>query len=122
LSHDGKVVICGSGFHQSTPWLEDYGLLKDKYRSYLPRRGQFNGIEKMASLNYRLADSFIVTADMTCTLDYIYKNILSFQSCTQKILANQDDFKRDLLGYLRPYVRDGHLTGRLATWANLFTR
>lgn len=124
LNPGGKVLVCGGGFHKSTPWYGYYHKLKDKYRSYFPEMGQFEGTDKMKSMQFELqpVDSFTVMTDMTFTLDYLAKNIASFQSCTQKILANKEGFEQDLLSYFQPYCKNGVLTGRVASWANVFAR
>jgi SAM-dependent methyltransferase len=123
LNTGGCIVTCGAGWSSNTVWLGNFQRARSSYRDGDKRdfaAKDYRGESKLAQIGFTVIDILDIRYQVNCDLDFLLNNAMSYSSSAKKIQTNLDDFKKTLADRMRPFLRDGILSGEASSWALIY--
>jgi hypothetical protein len=91
--------------------------------SYGEREGGergFFGESKLAQIGFTVIDRLDIRYKVDCGLNFILNHAMSYSRGTKKIKTDIDNFKKQLADRMRPFLKDGVLSGEASSWALIY--
>lgn len=120
LASHGAVLILGNLWSYQTPWLETYYQLLRPYKAF--DIFDVDGSQKLGKCGYRLDDKVVFSFPVRLDLTALYYQSASYARYAENIKKDARNFQRSLSHSMRPYLKNGVLTGMALNWANIFRR
>ena len=86
LLPEAKVLIFGSAFTASEPWVPAFRALRRSYGETTV--GELTGDRALASVGYKRVNTIHSQWTVRVTEEHLVKNTLSYGSCTKNVLAD----------------------------------
>jgi SAM-dependent methyltransferase len=118
LNAGGRIVVCGAGWSSNTVWLEDFQSMRRSYGD--GRKREFYGKSKLSRIGFEVIDTIDVRYQVNCDLNFLLSHAMSFTSCQKRIEADLDNFKETLSDRMRPFLKNGILSGEASCWALIY--
>src|SRR5262245_37734089 len=118
LNAGGNIVICGAGWSSNTVWLRDFNSVRSSYSDGGKR--DLRGKSKLAQFGFRIIDTLDIRYQVNCDLNFLFNHAMSYSCSTQKIRIDFDNFKKILADQMRPFLRDGMVSGEASSWALIY--
>ena len=120
LRRGGAVVICGAGMGADTVWFGAYQKIRRRFTERKERL-DFRGIQKMTSINFRLAKAVNDTVSASYDIEDILNHALSYHTQTKMILENKHEFLLALENELAPFRgNNGTYSASEHSWGLIF--
>ena len=118
LNAGGSIVTCGAGWSSNTVWLGDFQRVRSSYSD--GRKRDYRGLSKLAQIGFGVIDTLDIRYQVNCDLNFLFNHAMSYSSSAKKIKTDFDIFKKILADRMRPFLRDGMLSGEASSWALIY--
>jgi SAM-dependent methyltransferase len=118
LNAGGSIVICGAGWSSNTVWLEDFQRVRSSYSN--GGKPDLYGKSKLAQIGFSVVDTLDIRYQVNCDLSFLLNHAMSYSSSGKKIKADFDNFKKILSDRMRPFLKNGILSGEASSWALIY--
>ncbi len=118
LLPEAKVLIFGSAFTASEPWVPAFRALRRSYGETTV--GELAGDRALASVGYKRVNTIHSQWTVRVTEEHLVKNTLSYGSCTKNVLADLPRFRAKLRKILEPYLEEGTVNAKIHSAAIVY--
>ena len=118
LKAGGSIVICGTEWSSNTVWFGEFYKVLTSYGEGGER--DFFGASKLAQIGFGLIDRLDIRYKADCDLNFLLNHAMSYSRLAKKIKTDIDNFKKQLADRMRPFLRDGVLSGEASSWALIY--
>jgi ubiquinone/menaquinone biosynthesis C-methylase UbiE len=120
LLPEARVLVLGSTFTKSEPWVPAYHALR---MNYVARElGEISGAKTLENIGYERINTIQSETIVRVTEEYLVKNTLSYGGCTKNVLANLPVFREKLRKLLEPHLEGGTVKAKIFSWAYVYGR
>lgn len=121
LKAGGSIVILGSGWSSETLWLKSFLEIQRKYSNN--RKIDYQGRTKLKEAGFELIERVEIKARTKCSINYLIKNILSYNNRFGNIIGNLEEFRQNIAAFAAPHQGpDGFLEATVVSWAIVYRK
>ena len=122
LKKDGYIIVCGSGYEKDNfAWLQAYNDVRSRlWGRDCTDLGQYEGFDFFRGSDFVPVYRVLSDGIQTYSIDDLVLQSLSYAGLSSRVEANKEEFRRDLEAALLPFLRNGELEARIASWGNVF--
>jgi ubiquinone/menaquinone biosynthesis C-methylase UbiE len=118
LKAGGRIVVCGTEWSSNTSWFGEFDKVLTSYREGGER--DYFSESKLAQIGFSIIDRLDIRHKVDCDLNFLLNHAMSYSRRGKKISTDFDNFKKQLADRMRPFLRDGVLSGEASSWALIY--
>jgi hypothetical protein len=120
LLPEARVLVLGSGFTNSEPWVRAFQTLRQGYG--MRKFKNLANDKTLVGIGYERVDVVRSYTEVRVAEDYLVKNTLSYGNCTKNVLEDLPAFREKLRKILEPHLEGGTVKAKIFSWAYVYGR